>query len=121
MEINLKSSAGRAFSAQFDPITVAMLIGLAVGDAEQRYRSTLSTKVDDLIVNDDSISDDAAVAMENVKWILGEGLKADSYAPSVLEAFSSFVAEFKLLQTGSGSERACMETFLSLCELLQGA
>lgn len=120
MEISLKSSVGRAFSAQFDPITVATLTDLAVVDAEQRYRSTLSTKVDDLLANDDGINDDAAVAMENVKWILGEGLEADSYAPSVMEAFRSFVAEYKLLQTGSGSEHACTKAFMSLCELLQG-
>jgi len=120
MEINLRSSAGRAFSAQFDPITVAMLIGLAVGDAETRYRSSLSTEVDKLVNPNTKISDDAVLAIESVKRIVDSDIAVDFYAPSVLEAFRTFVAEYKLLQTGSGSERACMEAFMSLCELLQG-
>lgn len=119
MDINLKSSVGRSFSATFDPITVQRLIDLAIIDAEQRVVTTLANAMDDS-VRLDELKDDAAMVLQTHSAVIRERLTGDSYGPAVLEAYQGFLAEFKLLQSGAGSERACMESFMALCELLQG-
>lgn len=119
MDINCTSSAGRTFKVSFDPLTVATLIGLAVGDAEQRKLFFLKGSVDSTLKLDE-LDESGSRALENFSDVYLDQSVEDAYAPSVMEAFETFVAEFKLLQTGAGSERTCMDSFWNLCESLQG-
>jgi hypothetical protein len=119
MEINLKSRVGRAFSATFDPITVAVLLGLAAKQGATSVRNAMASAVDikDKTVD---ISDDVKSELALILEVAGIG--SDTNAGDTwlaMEAWRTFLAEYKLLETGSGSERACLESFMDLCELLQ--
>lgn len=126
MEINLKSSVGRSFAALLDPVTVGRLLEFQTRIAQSavytRVREDLKALGDErLIVNDEHTvtlmdeNDDVVDAYTDKYREV-----PDTYAASVMEAFRVFKSEFELLQTGAGSERATMEAFVGLCELLQG-
>jgi hypothetical protein len=69
----------------------------------------------------DSISDDAKTELSLVLEVADVSRDANAGNTWLaMEAWRAFLAEYKLLETGSGSERACLESFMDLCELLQG-
>lgn len=118
MDILIKSSVGKSFQASLDPVFVQRLLDLAVGDAEQRKMETISNDV--FVAHAEySSKDESAVRLE-LSDSLRQNLSYDSYAPSVLEAWREFYAEFKLLDSGAGDDKTCMGAFMELCELLQG-
>jgi hypothetical protein len=119
MEINLKSRVGRAFSATFDPITVAVLLSLAAKQGATSVRDGMASAID--IKNKTvGISDDVKSELSLVLEVADVGKDANAGDTWLaMEAWQTFLGEYKLLETGSGSERACLESFMDLCELLQ--
>lgn len=121
MEINLKSSVGKRFSACLDPITVKHLLSLAssVG-GDQVYQSVSAD-----LAERASAQHEMALSVETSTVVDSIADKfrrvPDIYAHTAIDAYRAFVSEYELLQEGSGSERACMESFMTLCELLQDA
>jgi len=118
MEINLKSSAGRTFNVLFDPVTVILLMSLVTLSGANAERRHTILRIDDSVKNDE-LSDEFANRLESFALELSqEKPPIDPKEP--LEAFEDFRREYELLSSGAGSERACMEAFWRLCELLQG-
>ena len=142
MDINLKSTAGRSFNVSFDPITVASLLSLAtdLGHAAGVRQALLQMQEDvrqekyasdeypgvylGQIVDMHNLLLPKEVPLEKDEVLFGDGLiltKDTLYGPAdfAVDAFTQFLNEYKLLQSGAGSERACMDSFWELCELLQ--
>jgi len=141
MEVNLKSTAGRAFNVSFDPITVSSLLTLVTElGREAGVRQVLLQMREDTRNGKYAADEYAGTYLSHIAdlhnllltrevpidttdlWERGDvEIRPGAIDPSdfAVGAFSEFLAEYKLLQSGAGSERACMDSFWNLCELLQ--